>query len=154
MASFISHFCVLRSNKAFISCVVVLSSACVMLCYEHDAQLFLWPQHALRREHGPLKPLSEVWHLLEITILYSCSGLLSLTLHLGGLPFIVVSVIALSHSFTQTKCRCSTLFLVIIFTCWCMASVLVISLSLQQSSWVLPSGNAVLCGRPNAQLFI
>jgi hypothetical protein len=45
---------------------------------------------------------------------------------------IVVSVIAISHSFTLTKCRRSTLFLVITFTCWCMASVLVISLSLQQ----------------------
>jgi len=44
--------------------------------------------------------------------------------------------------------------LVIIFTCWCMASVLVISLSLQQSNWVLPSGNAVFCCRSSVQLFI
>jgi len=104
MAPFTCPFFVLRSNEVLISCVVVLLSGCVMLYYEHDVQLFLRPQQALCREHGPSQPLSQAWHLLEITILYSCSGLLSLTVHLGLLLLIVTSVIAPSHSFTHTRC--------------------------------------------------
>lgn len=72
---FHQSFFVLRSNIALISCVVVLSSGCVMLYYMHD---FLQPQHVPRIEHGPsqslfqAQPLGNDYFLLMFWITVTC----------------------------------------------------------------------------------